>query len=192
MSFSQLPRELQLEILEYVSPPSWPSAFSQFVELAEKDFNRPGSKYDVWGSFVVYDTEHRRDMNEVAKGWSLYISVSVDDLKGDRTYHLKVFAVCSYGEEAHEDTLDWDPCKLDLTVSFEKVWTDRETFLEQASDLLQFVPRQILRLPKLSCSVFAVKYDKCAYFVNLPGSPYEHLKVFPETRGAACLLSQLC
>ena len=194
MSFFQLPREVQIELLEYVSPPSWPSVLSQFVELAEQDFHRPGLKYDVWGSFRLYDTERYREhvLNEVADGWCLYVSVLVQDLRGDLSYQLKVFATYSNDDEEHEDTLDWDPCKLDLTVNFEKLWTDRETFLTEASDLLQFAPRQITRLPKLACTVFAVKYDKCAYFVTLPGSWYEYLTVFPEVRGADSLLEKLC
>ena len=197
MSFSKLPRELKAELLEYVSPLSWPNAMAQFVDLAERDFARPGSKTDISGTFCLYDTERERNQNEVAERWRSHVTVLIENLKGEFTYNLKVFAVyCldpSYPDDPdREDDPDWDPCKTDLTVDVEQSWTTREQFLEAASDLLQFLPRQITRLPKLSCSLFACKYDKQYSFVTLPGSWYEHISCFPEVRGVGSLLSQVC
>ena len=102
------------------------------------------------------------------------------------TYHLKVHAVTRCEDGGPDDTCYYDPDRLDFTVDFARMWVNKDKFLAEASDLLQFVPRQIVELPKLACQVGLVKYDKCAYFLNLPGSPYDHLSQFPRCfwRGA--------
>ena len=184
MTFTALPRELQIEILRYVSPPSWPNALAQFVCLAEQDFERPGSTYDVWTSFRIHDMETPRCMNEVWEDWFLYVSVLLEDLQGELTFTLKVHAVKRF---CHL------PERLDFVVDFERTWIDREKFLLDASDLSQFVPRQIKRLPKLACRIGMLKYDKCAYFLSIPRSPYAHLAEFARCswRGARHFLECL-
>ena len=175
MSFSSLPTEVQLELLSFVSPPDWPSMLRQFVEMAEAQFEVNPRRLEVWGNFrIACDTD--------LDNWSIRPSVVVERSTWGHgfTYRLGVVAACGPDDSAE--------C---LCVTASEEWEKRANFLRDASVLLSFCPRQLVKLPRLYCRLQNVRFDKFGHFVPLELRPFLDLHSFPEWRGAERLLMQI-
>ena len=143
------------------------------------------ARNDVNVTFMIRNRESLCARGRFGKEWYLYPNVRVNYLPGDETliYKLSVYATNSAGD--HEgDRNHW------RTFEMEHTWICREKFLEEASDLLQYVPRQIHSLGKLECAIVSVKYDRAQHFIGLPGSVWDYLTYQSEMRGFRYLLSK--
>lgn len=190
MSFSQLSRDVQLELLAFVSPPDWPEYLAQFVAIAEKEFELPQNptRLDVWGSCNLRDAESWGPRDTVNANWSVHPTIVVERATWGEGLEYKLGV---YSEETEDG--DGDAQRDDWTIgcTIEKTWVDKELFLKEASDLLAFCPRQITQLPKLACSVGLVRLDKYIDIVNLHGGAYWYLHNFTDPAGATSLLHRL-
>ena len=192
--FSQLPTDLQLELLSFACPPDWPEFLAQFVEAAEKEFKFPlePSRLDVWGSCKVHDAEIRRPVNWINAEWTIHPTVVVErETYGDGfMYKLGVYSEKPWdatdGEDEPQD-------EFAHASNVTRTWCDKDTFLKEASNLLEFCPRQIKRLPKLSCSLGLVRFDNHMHIVNLRqhGRGFWYLHDFYDNAGASSLLRRL-
>ena len=193
MSFSELSTDLQLELLGFMSPPAWPEYLAQFVELAEKEFQVPNNPWrlDVWGSCTVHDADTGSPANWVNAEWSIHPTVVVERATYGEgfMYQLGVYSEQRADHDDEDGEGQRDAGALGCT--FEKTWYDREEFLRDASNLLEFCPRQIKRLPRLACSVGMVRFDKFIDIVNLHGRPFWYLHNFSDNAGDKSLLDRI-
>ena len=192
MSFCQLSTDLQLELLGFVSPPDWPEYLVQFLEVAEQEFEPPHSpaRLDVWGSCKVHDAEIRGPVNWVNAQWSIHPTVVVERATYGEGFMYKL-GVYSEQRVDYEDDIDGQRDDWGLGSTVEKTWYDREEFLREASNLLDFCPRQIKRLPRLACHVGLVRFDKYIDIVNLRGRPFWYLHHFSDNAGVNSLLRNI-
>jgi hypothetical protein len=199
--FSELPTDIQLELLSFACPPDWPEFLAQFVEAAEEEFKFcllwGPSRLDVWGSCKLHDAEIRGPANWINGDypyapWTIHSTVVVErETYGDGfTYKLGV-----YSEKAWDATGDEEEQQDDFAhaSNVTRTWCDKDTFLKEASNLLEFCPRQIKRLPKLSCSLGLLRFDNHMHTVNLRqhGRGFWYLHHFSDNAGASSLLRRL-
>ena len=129
--FTELPKELQVELLSFIDPPSWETAIREMFSWLQKKsrLSKAELHFEVNNSWSRGASPNLSETLEV-----ICTAKATPELEFGKTYKLEFFFEHWEANEVWETEI-FEPFLVDIT--------------EKATDLLRWCPRQITKLPKL-------------------------------------------
>ena len=131
--FFELPRELQIELLEFISPPKWRGSMVWLLEWAQNLLKSRDISCVLIKLHVASGTLNERCCPNLMGEWEVHPSLTVRKHDSD-SYYYKLDMLFEHWPTRH-------------MVEVEEAFLHDED-LETMYDLLGYCPRQVERLPK--------------------------------------------